>query len=99
MTKTINIRKFMVKKLQEMNHEKPIEDARELEQSILQGMFEAFKDGKNVKFANLCIIQPVDTPARLARNPKTKEEVMIPARKRLKIKNPLTSRKRLNNEV
>jgi nucleoid DNA-binding protein len=51
--------------------------------SLLEDMLLLAKEGRVVQMTNLGQLKQVTKKARLGRNPKTKEECIIPARKRL----------------
>ena len=57
-------------------------------QSILESFFNLLKNNvqKNIKISNFGTFTIKKTPERVGRNPKTKEEVMITAKKRISFK-------------
>jgi nucleoid DNA-binding protein len=56
--------------------------------SILESFFNILKNNvqKNIKISNFGTFTIKKTPERVGRNPKTKEEVMITAKKRISFK-------------
>ena len=80
----------LVKVYQELIGEKGIEVSRKDAKELLKTAFEAI--GEQLKVENKVGIKSVitfevkDTPARICRNPKTGEEIPVPAGKTIKAK-------------
>ncbi|MBS0385533.1 MAG: HU family DNA-binding protein [Proteobacteria bacterium] len=60
--------------------------AEEAVNAVFDAISHALKNGSDVRLPNFGVFDVKDTAARVARNPQTKQEVMVPAGKKARFK-------------
>lgn len=68
-------------------------------QSVFDMILETLRAGGTVEIRDFGVFKVIDRKAKLARNPKTMEEVMVPPRKVIKFVSGRTVKKSLQNTV
>ncbi|MGX7395607.1 HU family DNA-binding protein [Carnobacterium mobile] len=65
------------------NEDVTIDDATEMVNSVLKGIEDALKKEQSLRFIGFGKFDIVQRSARKGRNPKTGEEILIPAKRRI----------------
>lgn len=68
------------------NEDVTIDDATEMVNSVLKGIEDALKKEQSLRFIGFGKFDIVQRSARKGRNPKTGEEILIPAKRRITFK-------------
>ena len=76
----------LVKKVQESLHLKSAKEAYGVVDSVFDVIFEAIKAGEEVRLGDIGKLVLTDRAARTCRNPKTGEQMEVPACKAVKFK-------------
>lgn len=80
------------------NSGKTKKSCREYLDLVMDTFYDLLKEGETIRFCRILSVETKITPERPARNPKTGEECIVPARKRIKVKISEVLRDKLNAE-
>jgi len=71
-------------------------DLKEVIQQFLDEITAELAQGNRLEFRDFGVFEPRSHPARIAQNPKTLEQVLVPAKRSVKFKMGRLMRERLN---